>query len=161
MKRIIIVFLLMVFSNSLWAQDWVRADKKNKWGEIESYTYNQIVVLATANYKGKNSTVAVIFMVDPTQPDIFIIGSRRLNGLDIHPAANFIDASITITLRNKEGKEFTYIGMIPSTSDFTNVIMGVPDADLIKLLKTNGEWDILIEGRDWYIRSKIKGNLPL
>ena len=84
------------------------------------------------------------------------ISSRTINSSSIHPAANFIDDSITIILRNSEGREFTYPGLISGTPDFTNVIMGTQSTDLIKLLRSNGEWDILIEGRNWSIRFKIK-----
>jgi hypothetical protein len=34
------------------------------------------------------------------------------------------------------------------------------DSELINKLKGPGQWDMLIEGKRWYIRAKINGNLP-
>jgi len=164
MKKVIAVtaFLFVMMASSAFGQtqDWVRQEKKNRWGEVEGYTYTQTIHIATANDKGKNTTVAVIFVYDPSTPNLFGIGSKTHGSLDVHPAFNFITTSITVTLRNKAGKEFTFAGIVNASSDFTTAVMGTQDADLIKLLKTNEEWDILIEGRNWYIRTKIKGNLP-
>jgi len=159
MKKIILLGIILLSVSSLWAQNWEKTNNKNKWGEIEDYSYNQTIRFATAHYNGRNSTVVVIFIYYPRQ-NVFAIGSKTISSLDIHPAANFIDDSFTLTLRGNDGKETTYPGLIPATPDFTSVIMGLMDDRLIKLLKTNGEWDVLIEGKRWYIRTTIKGGLP-
>jgi len=160
MKRMILIGIILFNVNSLWAQNWEREPKKDKWGNINGYIYYQNIRLATAHYRGRNSTVSIIFFFDPQTPNEFGIYSRTLNALDIHPAANFINDSFTLTLKSSDGKEVIYPGTIPSTSDFTSVAMVLMDDRLIKLLKTKGEWDVLIEGRNWYIRTTIKGGLP-
>jgi len=160
MKRTIIIGIFLINVSSLWAQNWEKTPDKNKWGDVEGYFYTQVINLATANYKGRNSTVAIIYCYDPKKPNYFLIYSKTLNGLDVHPAANFINDSFTLTLRSSDGKVTTYPGVVPSTRDFTSVTMACIDDRLVKLLKTNGEWDILIEGSNWYIRARIKGGLP-
>jgi hypothetical protein len=80
--------------------------------------------------------------------------------LNFHPAAGFFDESVTVSLRSNGTTTTFKESTVSSQGNYNKVAILVMDSELINTLKSSGQWDVLIEGKRWYIRTKINGNLP-
>jgi hypothetical protein len=142
------------------AQNWTKEAIKDRWGDITGYKYEQGNISAVA-HGDKDVSAVVVFVWNPGKlSDFLFIGSRTLGNLEFHPGSGFLDESITFSLRSN-GITSTYSGMTVSSSSSWDVVgMYVIGAELINKLHSPGQWDVLMEGRKWYIRTTIKGNLP-
>jgi hypothetical protein len=153
---------MFVLSNVLYAQDWKREVMTNRWGDTDGFAYHQGPLSGTA-YGDKNVSVSVFFVWNPPDSsfsNVLVIYSKTTGNLTWHPAYSFMDETIKFSLRNAGGEKsfqgFTYA----NSSSYDNVGMYVMDQALINLLHGSGQWDVLIEGDDWYIRTTIRGGLP-
>jgi len=161
-KGIYCVILLLLFSKiELYAQNWTKGESKNKWGDITGYSYTQKSTgIALGN---KEIQTIIVFLVDANVKDrnYFGIISQTIPDLEFHPAAGFINETITVSFR-KDGVTKSYTGSTEaSMGNFNQVWMWFTfPSELSNILKGAGQWDVLIEGERWYIRTTIKGNLP-
>jgi hypothetical protein len=164
-NRLCLILSLIIFSigskNNLFAQNWTRFNITNNWGDIIEYGYNQIIRSAVA-HKDKDVTVAVSFVVAKAEGiDALVIVSLTTGELIYHPGAGFVDEPITLSL-SSNGTTTSYVGTTRASSgNYNKVAMITYDNDLIEKLHGQGQWDVLIEGRRWYIRTTIRGNLPI
>ena len=161
-KRQLFIYCVLFFfsTTGLYPQNWQKKETINRWGDITGYSYMQ-TALGTVN-QNKDIPIAIVYIAsggDKTQ-NMFGITSRTISALEFHPAAGFIDEVVTLSLR-KDGITKTYKGSTyAEMGNYNQVWIGFEDADLINTLKQPGQWDILVEGRRWYMRATIKGNLP-
>jgi hypothetical protein len=164
-NRLCLILSLIIFSigskNNLFAQNWTKSNTTNNWGDITGYRYDQIIPSAVA-HEDKDVAVVVAFAVVKVEGfDILMIVSKTTGKLISHPAAGFINESITISLRSN-GTTTSYAGTTDaSLGNYDHVLMTIFDNDLIEKLHGQGQWDVLIEGGGWYIRTTIRGNLPI
>ncbi len=92
--------------------------------------------------------------------NVLLIVSKTTGELSFHPGAGFFDESVTLSLR-ANGTTTTYSGTtVASMGNYNDVAITIFDAELIDKLRSTGQWDVLIEGKNWYIRTKINGDLP-
>jgi len=164
-KKMIFEFVLVVIfslltTTKLFTQNWTRDTIKNNWGDITGYVYFQ----RSNGIAHGNTDISVTtgFAYTPSNElrNVLAIYSETIGDLVFHPATGFLNESVTISLRNN-GITTTYRGStISSKGNYNSVLIYVIDSELINKLKSSGQWDILIEGKNWYIRSKINGNLP-
>jgi len=160
-RQLCIYFILFLFSTTgLYPQNWQKEETKNRWGDITGYSYMQ-TALGTVK-QNKDIPIAIVYTAsaDYKTQNMFAITSRTISALEFHPAAGFIDEAVTLSLR-KDGITKTYRGStFAEMGNYNEVWIGFVDADLINTLKQPGQWDVLIEGRRWYIKTTIKGSLP-
>lgn len=164
-KKMILGFVLLAMfslltTTNLFAQNWTRDTLKNNWGDITGYVYFQ---RATGVAHGSTDISVSIYFAYTTEDaqmrNVLIINSETIGDLIFHPAAGFFDEPVTVSLRSN-GTTTTYKGStVSSRGNYNNVYIYIIDSELINKLKSSGQWDILIEGKRWYIRSKIIGNL--
>lgn len=158
---IAVVCFLLIAVQSAVAQNWEKQVLTDNWGDEAGYMYMQVVKTAIA-HGDENVTVNTAYAwISKLEDNSFVIYSMTLSDLAFHPAAGFLDESITLSLRDSEGQIVSYGGTtIADAGNFNMVAILVTDSDLIAKLRGPGHWDLLVEGDDWYIRSTIDGNLP-
>ena len=107
--------------------------------------------------------VAFCYMVDESIKDRNYLAmiSQTTGTLNFHPGAGFINEAITLSFR-KDGITKSYTGSTEaSLGSFDRVYVWIPiPLELSNMLNESGQWDVLIEGKRWYLRTTIKGNLP-
>lgn len=159
---IMLIILFSLCSKSiLFAQDWTKDVSKNRWGDITGYSYFQ---RTTGVARGDTEISVVVAFAysgsDAQLKNCLAIYSLTIGDLVFHPAAGFLDEAVTVSLRSN-GTTTTYKGTtVSAKGNYNTVAILVFDSELIKKIKSPGQWDLLIEGKRWYIRSKIIGNLP-
>jgi hypothetical protein len=152
-----VFFLFSTVSLFSQTQNWTKEAREDRWGDITGYVWRQ--TRSGIAHGNKNVSLLVVFSWYLYQ-DYLIIGSKTLGDFESHPGSDFLDESITLSLRSN-GITSTYGGVTSSShGNFDTVMMIVPDPELINKLRSPGQWDVLIEGRNWYIRTTIIGNLP-
>lgn len=158
-----IMLLLLFATTELYAQNWEKKGNKNKWGDITSYSYVQ-GTRGTA-HGNEDIPVAVGFGLDANEKNEYgnylFVMSQTTGVLEFHPGAGFINESVTLSLR-KDGVTKSYTGSTEaSQGSYNQVWMGFTiTSELRNMLRGPGQWDVLIEGKRWYIRTTIRGNLP-
>jgi hypothetical protein len=133
---------------------------RDRWGDVTSDVFSQTIL--SAKCRGdRDIPVDITFGWMSKLPEILIIYSRaKKDSLAFNPAYSFMDEYIKVSLRSN-GITTTYNGSTTSSlSTWQNVAMIVFDQQLINQLRGSGQWDVLIEGDDWYISTTIRGNLP-
>jgi hypothetical protein len=161
-KRIsVMVLCLFLVSSIAFAQSWQKRTFTVKWGDDYGYaSYSQIISTATGLGNAKTVSMTVQFGWSAEQPVCLIIHCKTNGDLTFNPAYSFMDESITLSLRSN-GVTKSYTGFTSSdSSSWQTVAMAVLDGQLINQLNGSGTWDVLIEGKDWYIRTTIRVNLP-
>jgi hypothetical protein len=140
-------------------QTWEKKESRNRWGDLDgSYTYLQYK--RSSGFKGKEMPMVVQYSWTPTSKDWLNIMCAPDEHFQVNPAATLVAQGITFSLRSN-GVIKSYKGFIDvDYSDLTIVVFNVYDQQLIRQLQGPGQWEALIEGRDWYIRTSISGNLP-
>jgi len=159
----VLFLFLLIPLHGLFAQSWVKEETKNRWGDITGYSYHQ-TTRGTA--RSESSSIVQVFIVygyvpnDSLNKNSLIIVSKTTGELDFHPASGFLNEKVTLSLRSN-GITTSYSGTtIAEKSNFNMVAVLITSAELISKLKGSGQWDVLIEGRRWYINGSINGNLP-
>jgi len=162
-KRQLSVFciIFLFFTTGLYSQNWRKEENKNKWGDITGYSYMQDAS-GTIN-QNKDIPIIIIYVASSgeiKEQNMFLIVSQTIGDLNFNPASGFIDEVVTLSLR-KDGITKSYKGTTyAAKGTYNQAWIAFIDADLTNTLKGVGQWDVLIEGRNWYIRSTIKGGLP-
>lgn len=158
---IAVVCFLLIAVQSAVAQNWEKRAVTDNWGDETGYMYMQVVRSGIAHGDENVNVTMMYFWTHEQGENSLIIYSQTIGDLEFHPAAGFLDESITLSLRDSEGQIVSYGGATDaSAGNFDNVYILVTDSDLIAKLRGPGHWDLLVEGDDWYIRSTIDGNLP-
>jgi len=160
MKQILFIGIFIVSVSSLWAQNWIKEVSKDRWGDVKGYTYSQTTTGVAHGDTDVSIHIGFFYSTQAEVRNVLGIGSRTIDDLKFHPAAGFLNEAVTLSLRSN-GITTTYKGStISSEGNFDRVVIVIMDSELIKKLKSSGQWDVLIEGKNWYIRTKINGNLP-
>jgi hypothetical protein len=155
-----LIFFLFLPVSNLFAQNWTRETTQDRWGDTTGYMYRQLVRSAIA-HGDKDVSVLVLFIWSSEQGrDTLVIYSETTKDFAFHPGSGFLNENITFSLRGN-GTTTSYRGNTDSGSgNFNKIFVLVTDAALINKSHGQGQWDVLIEGRNWYIRTTISGNLP-
>jgi len=120
--------------------------KNMLWGDITGYAYFQ---RSTGIAHGDTDISVVVAFAystaDAQLRNALAIYSVTMGDLVFHPAAGFLDESVTLSLRSN-GITTTYKGTtVSSKGNYNNVVIYIMDSELINKLKSSGQWDILIE----------------
>lgn len=163
-KLIIGLYLLTIFSY-LQAHaygEWIKTPITDRWNDKTGELYIQPQLGADSENK---YTCAFTFCCETEFENIsFIIASSIVTDFaSWHPGRAYYPTEISIKFRENE-KITTFIGKsFPADSNYDLVAIAVNHSDAIKitkLLKENKTWDVLIEGKNWYNKTKVNGNLP-
>ena len=159
MKKLFCLLLAFCALHAVIAQGWKQTTLKDKWGDDSGIMYRQV-------HEGTDSknTYGCDFGFIVDDELVFIFGSKIAGDFAIHPGYDIFDGKdVTIRFR-KDGAIQTFSGVTlknDSSGWLDTAFVGVAAASIAKLLKGNGTWDVLVEGRNWYVRTKVHGNLPL
>ena len=163
-KLIIGLYLLTIFSY-LQAQEfgkWIKSPITDRWDDKTGDMYIQTQHGTDSENK---YTCAFVFCCETEFENIsFIIASSIISEFaNWHPGRAYYPTEISIKFRENENIT-TFIGKsFPANSNYDLVTIVVNHSDAIKiskLLKENKTWDVLIEGNNWYNKTKVNGNLP-
>jgi hypothetical protein len=158
-KKLLLIMGLLLTAATVFAQGWTRDPLRDRWGDVMGDAFTQIILSAKC-CGDRDIPVAVGVTWVPAMPETLVIVSEAIDRLTFHPAYSFMDEYIKVSLRSN-GITTTYNGStFSSKSIWQNVVMIVFDQQLINQLHGSGQWDVLIEGDDWYISTTIRENLP-
>jgi hypothetical protein len=160
------------------SQIWQKQYRKDNWGDIIGYTYDQLVVASGRGSSGQG-TWSLMIKFDPADNSVSF-GILPRNEGDLTLFLLIRPTEVTISLRSgnvthsfkgvAQGGLFRPIAII-SVSGKNGVLSSVfsentdvkTDPLLVEALKKNTDYTILIEGNadrnDWYVRANIKGYL--
>ena len=160
MKKLFCLLLAFCALHTIIAQGWVQETVKNKWGDDSDIGYYQV----DEGTDSKN-TYGCGFVVVVTDNELgFAFFSAILGGFEFHPGYSFLDGERVSMQLRKDGVIQTFYGVTSKRDSYDELAVlfyGEIAASIAKLLKGNGTWDVLVEGRNWYVRTKVHGNLPL
>ena len=159
MKKLFCLLFAFCALHAVIAQGWEQKTIKNRWGDDSGIMYCQV-------HEGTDSknTYSCVFGLIVDDELVFMFDSKIAGDFAIHPGYDIFDGKdVTIRFR-KDGAIQTFSGVTlknDSSGWLDTAFVGVAAASIAKLLKGNGTWDVLVEGRNWYVRTKVHGNLPL
>ena len=160
MKKLFCLLFAFCALHAIIAQGWEQTTVKDKWGDDSGIMHYQKQV--GTDSKNKYSCAFGFTVADNEL--VFTFVSKITGDFAIHPGYDiFGGKDVTIQFR-KDGAIQTFSGVTlrhdnPEWSGtcFVNEVA----VSIAKLLKGNGTWDVLVEGSNWYVRTKVTGNLPL
>lgn len=150
MKKYIILLTLLLFLFQINAQNWKPHILKNKWGDIAGTCYLQF----QQGTDGKNSyTVNNAFGISDKGFKFFV--TTTVDSLKIHPG--YYDSTVQVSFRYN-GKIIKKESAVDKVDDIGFISASIEDGgEIYSLLKQHGSLDILIEGKNWYVRTKVEG----
>ena len=160
MKKLFCLLLAFCALHAVIAQGWEQITRKNRWGDDSGIVYNQVQF----GNDSKNKYGCGFGFSYYEDGLVFVFTSKIAGDFAIHPGYDiFGGKDVTIQFR-KDGAIQTFHGVTTKNDspDWLNTaFVGEAAASIAKLLKGNGTWDVLVEGSNWYVRTKVTGNLPL
>ena len=160
MKKLFCLLLAFCALHAVIAQGWEQKTTKDRWGDDSGIVYNQ----AQLGNDSKNKYACVFCFTVGDNGLVFIFASKMAGDFAIHPGYDiFGGKDVTIQFR-KDGAIQTFHGVTVEYNrpDWSyTAFVGEAAVSIAKLLKGNGTWDVLVEGSNWYVRTKVTGNMPL
>lgn len=160
MKKLFCLLLAFCALHAVIAQGWVQETMKDRWGDDSGIGYYQ----GQLGNDSKNKYACAFGFEVMDDVLYFAFVSKIAGDFAIHPGYDiFGGKKVTIQFRKDgaiqtfSGKTTVYDGSNASCTAF----VGEAAASIAKLLKGNGTWDVLVECSNWYVRTKVTGNLPL
>ena len=160
MKKLFCLLLAFCALHTIIAQGWEQTTLKDKWGDDSGIGYYQ----GQLGNDSKNNYDCLFGFEVMDDVLYFAFASKIAGDFAIHPGYDiFGGKKVTIQFRKDgaiqtfSGKTTVYDGSNASCTAF----VGEAAVSIAKLLKGNGTWDVLVECSNWYVRTKVTGNLPL
>jgi hypothetical protein len=159
-KYFISAILVFGIVQTLFPQGWEKITTYDEWGDVDGYQYTQTVKNAVSHGKEDVQVDVTFYWSKQNGENTLGICSESNGVLVMHPAYSFLDEAINLSLRNN-GVTKTFTGFTNSkTSKYNKVYIYVSDSQLVNMLRGSGQWDVLVKGDGWYMRTIITGNLP-
>ncbi|GHT68373.1 hypothetical protein FACS1894110_15750 [Spirochaetia bacterium] len=167
MKKSIVLLMFLFFIESLFCQEWIKVTQKDKWGDPVGYYYHQTV--EGIGYDGieKPMRIVLIYEIDESSIDIYCMTK---NNETFRTTSMLNLETCKITCR-ADGKDVEFPGIV-SRKNYSEVRVlwrvklefndeSIIPLSAVEFLRARKTYTILIEGRGWFIRATINGNLPV
>ena len=161
MRKILSSMILFFGMFSLVAQSWQKKVITDRWGDENGYFWLQ------ANL-GENDEDTCVFSILVRLPGAYPIGVVMRTEEEINPAHYILNEDkITLSFRNGSLiKKFDLRSYndLPKVGNDTAIFFPKIAEDHVKILELlteDNNWEVLVETKDWYVRSKLVGNLPV
>jgi carbonic anhydrase len=156
-------FYGFIFISVIVAQQWERSTFIDKWGEVEISPYYAQNVRSEGESRFFNGMDRWDLNIAYVGDDMIVmsITPRADTKSRTVPTNTFVDKRVNITLREINRNEQKFIGILSSQNNSGELLfITCHDSRMMKALKENTKFKILIDGGDWYVRAEIAGNLP-
>ena len=160
-KSFLMLFLFFMLFESSFGQVWKKEPLKNRWGDKTGSVYLQQHQGSDSRYT-YTCTLGVTY--DEFRDEYLFVCTAKINEYRMPPARYSFNKTVSVEFRNDN--TFQMFSGTPFTDkldydSFGIYVEGEDAIEIIKFLQSNGTWDVLIENSDWYLKTKLGGDLPL